>query len=275
VKNLEQCRLLVKRIKRYKGRLVRLQGVKLAVDGYALMYNIPPEHGHMAIPMHPQSKFEQIIATIHQAGFQADVHAVGDKGVDWTLAAFAKAAGGAAGCRKRRHRIEHFPFRKSDSIKRAAELGVPVCLQPNFIEVKADDFYEKLGRISREYIDNMLPVNTFAREGVQIAYGADVPAFPSYAPMDSIRSAMERQTSSGRKLASAEAVSFMKALGHHTIGGAYAAFDEKEIGSLETGKYADFVIWNRDLAAVRTGGEAAALEPEATYLAGKAVYERA
>ncbi len=273
IKNLQHCQILTERLRRYEGPLVRMQGIKLAVDGYALMYDVPKEHRHMAIPMHPQSTFNEIIATIHKAGLQADVHAVGDKGVDWTLSAFAKATGSAAECRRRRHRIEHFVFLKLDSIKRAADLGVPVCLQPNFIEVKADDFADKFGRPRRRLVDTLLPIRTFVKQGVQLAYGADVPAFPSHKPMDSIRSAMDRKAESGRRLDRDEAVMFLDALRHHTIGSAFAAFDEKELGSLEVGKQADFVIWNRDLRKIRTGRHAAALEPKATYLAGEPVYE--
>jgi predicted amidohydrolase YtcJ len=65
----------------------------------------------------------------------------------------------------------------------------------------------------------------------------------------------------------------MDALRIHTLGSAYAAFDEKELGSLAPGKLADFIIWNRDLRQVRTGKGALALQPVATYLGGKAVYE--
>jgi len=273
VKNLEACQALVEKVRRYQGRLVRLQGVKLAVDGYALMYDVAKEHRHLAIPMHPQARFQEIIATIHQAGLQADVHAVGDKGVDWTLEAYAKVTGSAAACRRRRHRIEHFPFRKSDSIKRAAEMGVPVCTQPTYIDLRADDFQGKLTRAGRDVVDTMLPVRTFEREGVHLAYGADVPAFPSHSPMESIRCAMERRTGSGRQLNRNEAASFLDALRHHTVGGAYAAFDEEELGSLEGGKYADFVIWNKDLRQIREGRDAVALQPQATYLAGEAVFE--
>jgi predicted amidohydrolase YtcJ len=57
------------------------------------------------------------------------------------------------------------------------------------------------------------------------------------------------------------------------LGGAYAAFDEDELGSLAPGKQADFVIWKNDLDTVRTGQDAAALEPDATYLAGSPVYQ--
>jgi len=273
VANLQQCRQLVEKVRRYEGPLVRMQGVKLAVDGYALMYDIPDRHREMAIPMHPQPLFNEIIATIHQADFQVDVHAVGDKGVDWTLEAFAAATGSAAECRRRRHRIEHYPFRKLDSIARTAELGVPVCIQPNFIEVKAEDFRDKLAPKARSYVDTMVPLKTFGKNGVQVAFGADVPAFPSDNPLDSIRSAMDRQTSSGRKLDDSESVSFLDALKLHTLGSAYAAFDEKELGSLEPGKLADFVIWDRDLRKIKKGQDLDGLKPQATYVGGKTVYE--
>jgi predicted amidohydrolase YtcJ len=275
VKNLQHCQMTLENMRRYNGPLVRIQGIKLAVDGYALMYDIPPQHRHLAIPMHPQPLFEQIIAAIHKAGMQVDVHAVGDKGVDWTLEAFAKAAGSVSACRERRHRIEHYAFRKPDSIRRTAELNVPVCVQPLFVEIKADDFLEKLGGQHMQSVQTICPLRTFLREGVHLAFGADVPAFPSHLPMDSIRCAMDRVTQSGRKLDPDEKLSFMEALRIHTLGSAYAAFDEKELGSLEPGKLADFVIWNRDLRQVRTGKDALALQPAATYLGGKVVYEAA
>jgi predicted amidohydrolase YtcJ len=272
VANLQHCQTLVKEMRRYEAALIRLQGIKLAVDGYALMYDVPAEHRHLAIPMHPQPQFEAIIAAIHQADFQADVHAVGDKGVDWTLEAFAKAAGSAAECRRRRHRIEHFPLRKLDSIRRAADLGVPVCTQPEFVRLKADDFRRRFGPRGPDLVRTMIPVATFVREGVPLAYGADVPAFPSHSPLDSIRRVMDRKTGSGDSLDSSEAVSFLDALRHHTLGGAYASFDEKELGSLEPGKCADFVIWNTDLRQIRTSEQVATIKPEATYLGGKAVF---
>lgn len=272
VPGLEQCRQALQRLRRYSTHLVRLQGIKLAVDGYALMYEVPAEHRHMAIPMHPQPVFEQIISAIHQAGFQADVHAVGDKGVDWTLAAFAKAAGTPAECRRMRHRIEHFPLRKLDTIRRAAELGVPVCSQPLYVEVKAEDYRERFTGKNREYVSTLCPLRTFAKEGVRVCYGADVPAFPSHLPLDSIRCAMERKTEKGRQLAGEEKVTFLEALRQHTIESAYAASDEKELGSLEPGKLADFVIWNTALAGITRPADLAALKVLATYIGGQAVY---
>jgi len=160
-----------------------------------------------------------------------------------------------------------------DSIRRAAEMGIPVCVQPNFIEVRAEDMLQKLGASRRQLMDTMVPVQTFDREGARLAYGADVPAFPSHSPTDSIRSAMSRRTARHRQRDTTEASSFLDALRHHTVGGAYAAFDEDELSSLGPGKQADFVIWKNDLEKVRAGRDAATLELEATYVAGKPVYQ--
>jgi len=273
VANLKQAQELVSRIVRYEGPLVRMQGIKLAVDGYSLMYEIPPEQQHLAIPMHPQPIFEDIIGTIHRADFQADVHAVGDKGVDWTLTAFEKAAGSAAEARRRRHRIEHFPFRKLDSIRKAAELNVPVCVQPSSIDFRVDDFEHRLGNPIQKYIETFVPMRTFLKEGVPMALGADVPAFPYFSPLDSLRCAVGRKTGGGRQLDENESISFLEGLKVHTLGSAYAAFDEKELGSLEPGKAADFVIWDKDLRKVKTAADIKNLHARATYLAGRSVYE--
>jgi len=118
-----------------------------------------------------------------------------------------------------------------------------------------------------------VPLRTFGREGVHVAYGADVPAFPTHRPTDSLRCAVDRVTESGAKLSESEAVSFLEALRHHTLGSAYAAFDEEELGSLEPGKQADFVVWDRDLRSVKDGRDIRALSVRATYLAGRPVYE--
>ena len=275
--NLKHAQRLLEQMRRYRGPLVRMQGVKLAVDGYPLLYNDFGHHEQMTVPMHPQGQLEAIIAAIHNAGLQADVHAAGDKGVDWTLAAFSKAAGGDRAARERRHRIEHFPFRKMDSIKRAADMGVPVCTQPAILDVQAEDFLAKMGgdREGRRLVETLSPLRSFLSQGAALAFGADVPAFPSHRPLDSLRCAMDRRTETGRRLDDSEAISFLEALKVHTLGGAWASFDEGDLGSLEPGKLADFVIWNMDLRKINTAADLAKLEAMATYVGGKKVFDRA
>ncbi len=58
----------------------------------------------------------------------------------------------------------------------------------------------------------------------------------------------------------------------HTLGNAYAAFDEQDVGSLQPGKLADLVIWDRDLRAVETAEDVRRLKVQATYLGGRCVF---
>jgi predicted amidohydrolase YtcJ len=176
--------------------------------------------------------------------------------------------------RTRRHRIEHFPFLKADSVKRAADMGVPVVTQPAFIDVKAEELLARLGADMKDVIHTMVPARTMLAEGVHLGFGADVPAFPSHLPLDGIRCLMERRTAAGRRLDPDETVSFMDALKAHTLGSAHASFDEKELGSLEPGKVADLVVWNKDLTRIASARDLAGLEVDRTYLAGKVVHDR-
>jgi len=268
--NLEHCRLVLTRMQRYSGPLVRLQGIKLAIDGYPLMYEVPARQEHLNIPMHPLDQFQAIVSAIHEAGLQVDVHAVGDRGVDITLDAFSRAAGGDRAVRDRRHRIEHYMFRREASIARTADMGVPVCVQPLHLVIRGDDLRRKFGR---GLADALVPLASFRRAGVWTSLGADVPASPSHRPLDSIRSAMVRQTASGVQLDRSEAVSFLEALEAHTIAAAYASFDENELGSVEVGKCADLAVWNTDLTKVGPA-DIDRLQVVATYLAGKPTYQR-
>jgi predicted amidohydrolase YtcJ len=207
---------------------------------------------------------------IHKAGLQVDVHAVGDRGVDLVLDAFRKVAGSDRVVGARRHRIEHFPFRRAESIRLAAELGVPVCTQPLQTLIRGDDF---LGKFGRDVALSMVPLASLRRAGVRLSFGADVPAFPSHRPLDSIRCAMERRTAAGVPMDLAEQISFLEALESHTTAAAWASFDEKELGSIEVGKCADFAVWNRDLRAIRTPADLDRLEVLATYVAGQPTYQ--
>ncbi len=271
IPNLERCKLLLSKVKRYQAPMLRLQGVKLAIDGYPLMYKpLDKNREHLVQPMHPRDQFEAIIKAIHDADYQVDVHAVGDKAVDMTLDCFLKVCGNSAECRRRRHRMEHFPFRNLDSIGRAADYGVPVCSQPEMITVRGD---ELLAKADRNLVNTITPIASFIKEGAMICFGADVPAFPSYLPLDSVRTAMSRKTEKGKQLDPSERISFMEGLRCHTINAAYSGFDEHDIGSLEVGKKADFVVWNKDLTKMSSAADLSGLKPEATFVDGKMVYE--
>ena len=184
------------------------------MDGYPLMYKVPQGQEEFNIPMHSPEEFQAMISMMHSEGFQVDVHAAGDLGVDMTLDAFSKAAGGDGNVGERRHRIEHFMFLKKDSIVRATSMGVPICTQPLWIELRGDDFIRKFGY---EYTSTMVPVGTFRSCKALLCFGADVPASFSHRPLDSIRLAMSRRTGAGVDLDSDQAIGFMEGLGPRPV----------------------------------------------------------
>ena len=268
VANLQHCQQMVQRLKRYEGPLVRVQGVKLAVDGYPLMYKVLPQHQQINMPMHPADQFQAIVSTIHRGDLQVDVHAAGDRGVDLTLEAFSKAAGGDRAVRDRRHRIEHYMFYRQESIDRTADMGVPVCTQPAWIDMRAADMARRLGP---EPVAKMVPLGSFREAGVAICFGADVCASPTHLPMDSIIPAVRRDPPGNIRLDPSERLTFLEALEAHTLTAAYAAFDEGDMGSITPGKVADFAVWDHDLRQVN---EANVQQQQvvATYVGGKQVW---
>lgn len=269
VANLQHCQQMVQRLNRYHGPLVRVQGIKLAVDGYPLMYDVLPQHRQINIPMHPEDQFRAIVATIHNAGLQVDVHAAGDRGVDLTLEAFSRAAGGDAAVRSRRHRLEHYMFYRQQSIDRTAAMGVPVCTQPAWIDMRAADMVRKLGS---KPVEKMVPLGSFHEAGVAICFGADVCASPTHLPLDSIIPAVRRDPPGNVRLDPSERLTFMQALQAHTITSAYAAFDEQDMGSITKGKLADLAVWQGDLRQVNEDN-VADQKVVATYVGGKRVWQ--
>lgn len=267
VPNLARCQQFLARARRYEGPLVRLQGVKLAVDGYPLMYQVPPQQAQLNMPMHPPDQFQAIISAIHEAGFQVDVHAAGDRAVDLALDAFSRAAGGDRQVRERRHRLEHYMFRRAASIRRTADMGVPVCTQPAWIPMRAGELVRRLGA---EAVAGMVPLGSFRRAGVALSFGADVPASPTHLPLDSLIPAVTREAP-GAEMDMTERITFLEALEAHTLSAAYAAFDEQEMGSIVPGKLADFATWNADLRQV-DDARLRTLRITTTWLGGQCVH---
>src|SRR3989304_3616535 len=108
--------------------------------------------------------------------------------------------------------------------------------------------------------------------GIPLAFGCDVPASPYQEPKWAFRGAVVRRSSSGVPLTQTEKLTIQEALRIHTMGSAYASFSEDSTGSLETGKYADMVIWSHDLYTI-TALELNDLASEMTIVGGTIRYD--
>jgi predicted amidohydrolase YtcJ len=202
-----------------------------------------------------QSELNRLVKRAHDHGFQVMIHAIGDRAIDAALEALSHA--GATP--ERRHRIEHAELLHSEQIARMRELGIIASMQPNFLQWSGPGgLYEaRLGPERDAHID---PHRKVLDAGVALAFGSDGMPF---GPLYGIHWAVNAPHPDQR-------VSVAEAIHAYTLGAAYAAFEERSMGSLEPGKFADFIVLSRDPFQAPTQINEIAIER--TYLAGERVF---
>ena len=200
--------------------------------------------GTTGMLMHSEEELEEYIVGAHRAGWQIATHAIGDRAIATVLRLYRKAIETQPRA-DARHRIEHCMLLDGDLIAQLRALGVVAVLQPEFIAKLGDAYRYGLGE---ERAKRLNRVNSLLETGVPVAFSSDCPVVPG-APLDGIRSAMERRTPLGVVLGECERVHAMTAVRLYTMGSAYAVRDEDDTGSLTEGKRADFVVLSRDPAS--------------------------
>ncbi len=215
-----------------------------------------------------QDGLDTLLGRAHRLGFQCTVHAVGDRAIEQTLDAMARAQ------REHpreglRHRIEHCGICPHDLQARVAAQGIVPVMQPAFFWEFGDGYIRNYGR---ERADVMFPAKTLLGRGVRVAGSSDAPV-THHAPLFGIEQALTRRTMDGDVCGPAERVDLATAIRMHTINGAWAVFEDHLKGSLEPGKLADLVMLDEDLSRVpaeRIRHVGVAM----TVVDGEVVYER-
>ncbi|CAN7579896.1 amidohydrolase [Pseudoduganella sp. LjRoot289] len=261
----------------YANGMYALSAVKLYSDGalgsrgaalIAPYSDAPGTHGLLFY------KDDEMLAKMEKAmkaGYQVNVHAIGDAGNRQILDAYQqqlKKYPGAA----LRHRIEHAQVVAPADIPRFKALGIIPSMQPTHA---TSDQNMAEQRVGPQRIKGAYAWHTFLRQGSKIACGSDFP-IESPNPLAGIHAAVTRQDGSGTPAGGwyrNEAMTLVQALRCFTLDAAYAARQDKEIGSLEVGKWADFIVTDADLFKVPAAdiGKITVLQ---TWVAGKQVYKR-
>jgi predicted amidohydrolase YtcJ len=203
-------------------------------------------------------------------GFQVNVHAIGDRGNRIVLDAF-EAALVAAPKADHRFRIEHAQVLSPQDIPRFAKLGVIPSMQATH---QTSDMRWAEARLGPERIRGAYAWRSLLNTGVVIPNGTDFPV-EEVNPLLTFHAAVTRQDPTGwpaggwhpdQKMTREEALQSM------TIWPAYAGFQESVLGSLTPGKYADFVVLDRDIMRV-PDAEILGARVTSTWIGGKRVYE--
>ena len=200
-------------------------------------YPVPP-YGSGIMYFTP-GELTAMVRDFDARGLQVCIHAQGDRAIETVLDTYAEVSGGRPG-NPLRHRIEHGGSLFAPLAARAAPLGIVVAAQPGMLSILGDGFAEALPERS----DELFAYGSWQRAGIRVAGSSDAPVITAD-PLVGIRDAVLRRTASGRVLGPGERVTVQDALAMYTTQAAFAMRRERDLGSLEPGKLADFVVLDR------------------------------
>jgi len=243
----------------------------------ALLEPYSDDPKNSGLPQYEAAKLNTMTRERVLAGYQIGFHAIGDKGAQLALDAFAEAEKAAKdgkvkaadGGTDYRLRIEHAQVTTPQQILRFKELNVIASMQPNHL---LTDMNWAEARLGAKRAEHSYAWAEFLRRGVGLAFGTDYPVEP-VTPFRGLYSAITRLSEEGKKNYYPEQkLTIEQAIAAYTAGSARAEFAEKEKGKLAPGMLADFVVLDRDITSV--------LPPKVldtkvlrTVVGGRTVYE--
>jgi hypothetical protein len=238
-------------------------------------YSDDPQNS--GLPQYDAAKLNAMAKERVLAGYQLGFHAIGDKGVQLALDAFAEAEKAAKDAKVKapdggtdfRLRVEHAQVTTPQQILRFKELKVIASMQPSHL---LTDMNWAESRLGPKRAEHSYAWAEFLRRGVLLAFGTDYPV-EQVSPFRGLYAAITRMSEDGRKTYYVgQKITIEQAIAAYTTGAAFAEFAEKQKGKLEPGMLADFIVLDQDITAAQP---AKLLQTKVlrTVVGGKTVYE--
>ena len=196
-----------------------------------------------------REELRETVLQIHRLGFQLAIHAVEEEAIDAAADALLSAQA-ALPRADARHRIEHCSECPPPVRKKLKASGAIVVTQPGFIYHNGEKY---LALVDKRLLPHLYPVRSIGAAGIPVAAGSDAPVTRPD-PLLGAYSAVTRQTRDGPTLCPSQAIPVREALKLHCINAAFAAFEEKNKGSVVPGKLADLVLLDADPSTVEPEG---------------------
>jgi predicted amidohydrolase YtcJ len=232
---------------------LRFPGIKLVIDGsiqgWTAVMNEPgyytgEDHGMLlTVP----EQFKDWMRPFHEAGINMHVHCNGDKTIDVFLDAVEDVLKKCAWL-DHRHTCQHAQLVTSAQFRRMAKMGICANIFSNHIWYWGDQHYEQT--VGPERANRMEACATARREGVHFSLHSDASVTP-VGQLHTMWCAVNRVTPKGRVLGEHERINAYDALYAVTVDAAYQMHMDHEIGSIETGKWADFTVLEESPLDVR------------------------
>jgi len=261
------------------GDWLKADSVKFVLDGSAggqTIIMVEPYEGTTDVHGGPWRNdpdyFAEKFAEYDKKGLTMKVHAVGSQSIRTALDVIEKARKAGSTLR---HNIAHTVFVHPDDKSRFAELDVGAEFSPHF-------WYPVPGwemiraELGERRLNWVFPFNSIKQQGVHVSVGSDWPVAASPNPFIELETMITRQKPGGglKTLPDEnERISLKDAIEVFTIGGAYAQNREHLIGSIESGKLADFIVVDQNLFSIKPK-EIHKTKVLKTVVGGKTVFEQ-
>lgn len=260
----------------HTGQLKGFMDGSLGSKTAALLAPYSDDPGNSGLPQYTADKLNAMTKERVLAGYQIGFHAIGDKGVQMALDAFAEAEKAAKDAKVKaadggtdyRLRVEHAQVTTAQQILKFKELKVIASMQPSHLLTDMNWAEARLGPQRAQF---SYAWAEYLRHGVVLAFGTDYPVEP-VTPFRGVYSAVTRESEDGKKTYPGQKLNIEQAIAAYTTGAAFAEFAEKQKGKLEAGMLADFVVLDQDLTAAPPP-KIPGIKVLRTVVGGKTVYE--
>ncbi len=229
---------------------LKFNGVKIFTDGSlgaktaALSFNYKGTDQN-GILIYKDEELMELIKKIDKNELQAMIHCIGDRAIEQVLDCLENIP------RKMRHKIEHVEITNEKIRERIRKLKIPCSLQPNFLKWSENMYVERLG--DKAVLNNRY--KKMIEKGIKMGFGSDCMPF---SPLFGIKCAVNDPYG--------ESISIEDAIKFYTVGSAYLAYRENDLGSIEKGKLADIVVLSENIFS-----EIEKIKVEKTIFDGKIV----
>lgn len=254
----------------------RVACLKILSDGSlgartaALRTHYNDDESTKGIEMFTQEELNELVLLSHRQNCPVAIHAIGDRAIEMALDSIENAKKHDPS-HNPRHGIVHCQITDHVLLDRFKELDVLAFIQPIFIDydmnIVADRVGEELARTSYAW-------KTMTDKGIHASFGTDCPVEP-FSTMPNIYSAVARKNLTGNEkkiYLPEEKMSMNEAIKAYTFEGAYASGEENIKGTITAGKFADFILLDRDLFNLNSEEEILDTHVVETFVGGKKVY---
>jgi len=221
----------------------------------ALLQPYSDDPSTSGLPRYDADKLNAMTKERVLAGYQIGFHAIGDRGIQMALDAFAEAekaareqkAKAADGGNDYRLRVEHAQCPTLADINRFKDLKIIASMQPTHV---LSDMRWAKDRLGPKRAATCYAWNSFLNKGVTLAFGTDYSVEP-ISPFRGLYAAVTRKSENGKQeFFPEQRITMDQAIAAYTSGSAFAEFEEKEKGKLAPGMLADFVVLDRDVTTI-------------------------